>query len=304
MHEVNKAVEFDRARETPRRQRAVELLLSMGYNWNDGAWVAGSNRQDEYCDTPLYAAVVAAAPVDLDAHGLRALDLCVRDLRRLIELSDDFALDEMQIQSLLTAIESMELRKVASTPAAPGIGLAPRPMDSAPADGTMVRLLVQFEDHATEDTEGPAWTIGACNDDNVGDDERVGWQFAGWCWDHDHFTEGKGTPVGWLPLIDTSPKGVTMHNDGSSEAQFIADAERLNCTVYGGSGHVDDTPKGGSNVVSEYIAARDAYEEAVKPSGGFGQPKRLCHSDPIILRYRNARTALNALQATSAEVGA
>ena len=104
-------------------------------------------------------------------------------------------------------------------------------------------------------------------------------------------------------LIDASPKGVTMHNDGSSEAQFIADAERLNCTVCGGSGHVDDTPKGGSNVVSEYIAARDAYEEAVKPSGGFGQPKRLCHSDPIILRYRNARTALNALQATSAEVG-
>lgn len=104
--------------------------------------------------------------------------------------------------------------------------------------------------------------------------------------------------------IDTSPKGVTMHNDGSSEAQLIADAERLNCTVCGGSGHVDDTPKGGSNVVSEYIAARDAYEEAVKPSGGFGQPKRLCHSDPIILRYRNARTALNALQATSAEVGA
>lgn len=29
---------LDRARETPRRQRAVELLLSMGYNWNDGAW--------------------------------------------------------------------------------------------------------------------------------------------------------------------------------------------------------------------------------------------------------------------------
>lgn len=104
-------------------------------------------------------------------------------------------------------------------------------------------------------------------------------------------------------LIDASPKGVTMHNDGSSEAQFIADAERLNCTVCGGSGHVDDSPKGGSNVVSEYIAARDAYEEAVKPSGGFGQPKRLCHSDQIILRYRNARTALNALQATSHGAG-
>lgn len=77
-----------------------------------------------------------------------------------------------------------------------------RPMDTAPRDGTMVRLLVQFDANATEDTEQPAWTVGANNDDNVGDDERAGWQFAGWCWTHDHFTEGKGTPVGWLPMLD------------------------------------------------------------------------------------------------------
>lgn len=31
---------FDRARETPRRQRAVELLLSMGYQWRDSEWIA------------------------------------------------------------------------------------------------------------------------------------------------------------------------------------------------------------------------------------------------------------------------
>lgn len=85
---------------------------------------------------------------------------------------------------------------------AQGVDLGPRPMDTAPRDGTMVRLLVQFEENATEDTAEPAWTIGACNDDNVGDEERIGWQFAGWCWTHDHFTEGKGTPVGWLPLIE------------------------------------------------------------------------------------------------------
>lgn len=82
----------------------------------------------------------------------------------------------------------------------------PRPMDTAPRDGTVVRLLVQFEEHLIEDTDEPAWTIGACNDDLVPDDERTGWQVAGWCWEHDHFTEGKGTPVGWLPMLD-SPKG-------------------------------------------------------------------------------------------------
>lgn len=88
-----------------------------------------------------------------------------------------------------------------AAPPAQGIDLAPRPMDTAPRDGTMIRLLVQFEENATEDTADPVWTIGACNDDNVGEDERVGWQFAGWCWTHDHFTEGKGTPVGWLPMV-------------------------------------------------------------------------------------------------------
>jgi hypothetical protein len=90
---------------------------------------------------------------------------------------------------------------------AQAVDLGPRPMETAPRDGTMVRLLVQFEENATEDTPEPAWTIGACNDDNVGEDERIGWQFAGWCWEHDHFTEGKGAPVGWLPLLDSQAVG-------------------------------------------------------------------------------------------------
>ncbi len=77
----------------------------------------------------------------------------------------------------------------------------PLPMDTAPRDGTMVRLLVNFNDHATEDTAGPAWTIGAY----PSDDESGGWQFAGWCWTHDHFTEGEGTPIGWLPMLAAAP---------------------------------------------------------------------------------------------------
>lgn len=71
-------------------------------------------------------------------------------------------------------------------------------MAAAPTDGTMVRLLVEFEEHSTEDAE-QAPTIGANNFDNDGEDV---WRFAGWCWSHDHFTEGKGTPVGWLPMLD------------------------------------------------------------------------------------------------------
>jgi hypothetical protein len=71
-----------------------------------------------------------------------------------------------------------------------------RPMETAPRDGTMLRLLVQFEEHATEDTIEPAPTIGAY------EEGAESWQFAGWCWTHDHFTEGKGEPVGWLPMLD------------------------------------------------------------------------------------------------------
>lgn len=74
-----------------------------------------------------------------------------------------------------------------------------RDMASAPRDGTMLRLLVDFEDHSTEDVD-QAPTIGANNFDN--DDEDL-WQFAGWCWSHDHFTEGKGVPVGWLPMLES-----------------------------------------------------------------------------------------------------
>ncbi|WP_312914451.1 hypothetical protein [Stenotrophomonas sp.] len=150
---------------------------------------------------PLYAAPVAAAPVD-------DVQLALIGRRHF---------NGPAPQAWYAAAREL----LASTPAAPGIDLAPRQMATAPRDGTMVRLLVQFDDHATEDTEGPAWTIGACNDDNVGDDEHVGWQFAGWCWDHDHFTEGKGTPVGWLPLLDASPKG----GSGKAEAHALMAAE-------------------------------------------------------------------------------
>lgn len=93
----------------------------------------------------------------------------------------------------------LQLATQYTAPPAQGMDLGPRPMDTAPRDGTMVRLLVQFTEHATEDTDGPAWTIGANNGEHDGGDL---WCFAGWCWTHDHFTEGKGTPVGWLPLID------------------------------------------------------------------------------------------------------
>lgn len=74
-----------------------------------------------------------------------------------------------------------------------------RPMSEWDKRDEMVLLLVKFDDHSTDDAQH-AITIGANNDHNVGDGEGEGWKFAGWCWCHDHFTEGKGEPVGWWPL--------------------------------------------------------------------------------------------------------
>ncbi len=95
-------------------------------------------------------------------------------------------------------------------PMAPPLPESPwKGMESAPKDGRLVELNVIFEEHPLEDDdEAPQQTIGLNNFDN---DEVDAWKFAGWCWNDDHFTEGKGKPVGWRPFLrpaaPDSPKG-------------------------------------------------------------------------------------------------
>jgi hypothetical protein len=78
-----------------------------------------------------------------------------------------------------------------------------RDMATAPKDGTLLRLLVDFEHHATEDGEGPQPTIGSNTWDNHHDFDE--WQFAGWNWEQDCYTQGIGKPVGWLPMLEAAP---------------------------------------------------------------------------------------------------
>lgn len=74
------------------------------------------------------------------------------------------------------------------------------PMKSAPKDGTLLRLLVMFEEGPLEDDNTkPIWTIGF---NSLNDSGLDLWQFAGWNWTHDCFCEGTGTPVGWFPMLD------------------------------------------------------------------------------------------------------
>lgn len=71
---------------------------------------------------------------------------------------------------------------------------------SAAPEGEMLRLYVRFNEHPTEDIP-----TGACAA-TIGFKDAAGWHIAGWCWHHDHFTEGKGTPVAWLPMLSTTPE--------------------------------------------------------------------------------------------------
>lgn len=129
-----------------------------------------------------------------------------------------------------------------------------RDMASAPRDGTMLRLLVRFEEHSTEDDED-APTIGANNFDNDGEDR---WQFAGWCWSHDHFVDGKGEPIGWLPMFDepmrTDPGEVERLRDALDECdgdRWKLRTERVTLCAQ----------------LAELLAAVSAHREALKPLG-------------------------------------
>jgi hypothetical protein len=78
------------------------------------------------------------------------------------------------------------------------------PLASAPRDGSMLWLLVDYSggEHALVDNQYGA-TIGFNEHDKTGVDR---WQFAGWCWTHDHFTEGRGKPLAWKAIgFDLEP---------------------------------------------------------------------------------------------------
>lgn len=71
-------------------------------------------------------------------------------------------------------------------------------MNKAPTDGSLLLLLIAPEgrDFPLDDTQESSRTIGFNNKDN---DEEDVWQFAGWCWEHDHFVCGQGKPIAWMP---------------------------------------------------------------------------------------------------------
>lgn len=115
------------------------------------------------------------------------------------------------------------------------------PMESAPKDGQLVRLLVQFEENAIDDGDEPFATIGQNNFQN---DQVDRWQFVGWNWTHDEFTDGLGTPLGWLPMLE----------EQSTAARDVLAERQRQITAEGWAPDHDDEHDGG-----ELAAAGAAY---------------------------------------------
>ena len=71
-----------------------------------------------------------------------------------------------------------------------------QPIETAPKDGSLLLLLTSGSDNLVEDAIHSR-TIGHNSFEHTEVDE---WQMAGWCWSHDHYTDGRGTPTHWQPL--------------------------------------------------------------------------------------------------------
>lgn len=108
-------------------------------------------------------------------------------------------------QALSEVLAGVEAALSATLPptAPPAQSTAWHDMVQAPKDGTMLRLLVQpglAEDDGWTpfaDSSEPYVTVGFNALSDTGEDE---WQFAGWDWSHDCFTDGAGTVIGWQPF--------------------------------------------------------------------------------------------------------
>lgn len=140
-----------------------------------------------------------------------------------------------------------------------------QPMNTAPRDGTLVLLLiapdcpVDARLNPLEDTAGPSRTIGHNNYDNDGENL---WQFAGWSWCHDHYTEGKGTPLAWQPLPGLAVPGVDL----------IAAERARQVAKEGWNAAHDDDHDNGSLAGAAAAYALVAREQALGDTGPFGMP--------------------------------
>lgn len=159
-----------------------------------GRWtIADAYRQTKHCDPTKQIAfervdVTRAAPPAMDREAVRRVDTL------LSKLFPEWEAD----QRLHIATECVE-----ATLSADAIHQGEEdgdewlPITDDAKSGALVELVVDYKEGEHPLTDAIlACTIGFNTLADTGVDE---WKFAGWCWTHDHFVQGKGKPVAWRP---------------------------------------------------------------------------------------------------------
>lgn len=161
----------------------------------------------------------------------------------------------------------------AKEPPAAGVPQGWQPMETAPTDGTLLRLLVEFEDHPIEDGAGPFATVGTNYRDNTGEDA---WQIVGWCWEQDRFIDGVGTPVGWLPMLAAAP--TPPASEEAEELERLRDALDRIARIPGDS--VDYHPSHMSRIARAAVGLCSTTPPASEQQQAVVLPERKQFPDP------------------------
>lgn len=178
--------------------RELTAEMYSAFNSHNGECVSFHIVQDMW-DKMLYAAPTTPPPTLNEAFDQVGAAM-IREVRGEGAAPAGIPDDQLdgEYKHPMTLRECMEAEEGA--PAAQVAAQSALPMHLAPRDGRLLRLLVAFTDNAIEDSTDPVWTIGS---NNTGDEDE--WKFAGWSWEHDCYTQGEGTPVGWLPWDVVAP---------------------------------------------------------------------------------------------------
>ena len=176
-------------------------------------------------------------------------------------------MNQDQANSLLRSSEA-GIRALATQPEADAFAAAlataredagkPRPVETAPKDGAMIRLLVDYEGvenwmPLTDDNQ--SWTIGFNDLQNVGEDE---WVFVGWNWSQDCFQNGEGKVIGWLPF-DTIAKSDDFVSLPRAEVEALMETARAFQTI-----RAVWTDPHNDNLMRKVSMTLDALQERMK----------------------------------------
>ncbi|EJU14145.1 hypothetical protein LH128_05283 [Sphingomonas sp. LH128] len=137
------------------------------------------------------------------AGGANTVRLALEDAEQLERIAEEADANQWQdwAATMRQAAHHIRAALANHSPDAGGVEGEFLPMEAWDKRDETVLLLVDYSDGENPlDDALTAITIGHNNDHNVGDGEGNGWEFAGWNWQQDYYTHGRGKPIGWMPI--------------------------------------------------------------------------------------------------------